>query len=67
MSKEQKIIQGKLGLLKLAKTLGSVSDACKIMGYQKIMADNEFELAKTLKCKCQAYYKILYKYYQRQV
>jgi len=32
---EQKIIKNKLGLLKLAQTLGSVSDACKVMGYSR--------------------------------
>jgi len=32
---EQKIIKNKLGLLKLAEMLGSVSDACKTMGYSR--------------------------------
>ena len=31
MTQEQKIIKNKLGLLKLAQTLGSVSEACKVM------------------------------------
>jgi len=35
MTMEQKIIKNKLGLLKLAQTLGSVSDACKVMGYSR--------------------------------
>jgi transposase InsO family protein len=32
---EQKIIKNKVGLLKLAETLGSVSRACKVMGYSR--------------------------------
>ena len=32
---EQKIIKNKIGLLKLAQTLGSVSDACKVMGFSR--------------------------------
>lgn len=32
---EQKIIKNKLGLLKLAETLGSVSQACKVMGFSR--------------------------------
>jgi hypothetical protein len=35
MTQEQKIIRGKLGLLELAKQLGSVSRACKMMGYSR--------------------------------
>ncbi|MEW5980727.1 MAG: IS481 family transposase [Acidobacteriota bacterium] len=35
MTTEQKVIKNKLGLLKLAQTLGSVSDACKVMGYSR--------------------------------
>ena len=35
MTKEQKIIRGKAGLLELAKQLGNVSQACKIMGYSR--------------------------------
>ena len=35
MTTEQKIIKNKLGLLKLAETLGSVSRACKVMGYSR--------------------------------
>jgi transposase InsO family protein len=35
MSKEQKIIRAKVGLLELAKQLGSVSQACKVMGYSR--------------------------------
>jgi transposase InsO family protein len=35
MSKEQKVIKAKVGLLELAKQLGSVSQACKVMGYSR--------------------------------
>ena len=33
MTKEQKIIRAKVGLLELARQLGHVSQACKMMGY----------------------------------
>jgi len=35
MTVEQKIIRNKVGLLQLAKQLGSVSQACKIFGYSR--------------------------------
>lgn len=35
MTKEQKIIKTKVGLLELGKQLGNVSKACKIMGYSR--------------------------------
>ena len=35
MTQEQKTIKNKLGLLKLAHTLGSVSEACKVMGFSR--------------------------------
>jgi hypothetical protein len=35
MTKDQKIIRAKVGLLELAKQLGNVSQACKIMGYSR--------------------------------
>ena len=35
MTNDQKIIKTKLGLLKLAKTLGNVADACRAMGYSR--------------------------------
>lgn len=35
MNKEQKIIKAKVGLLELAKQLGNVSQACKMMGYSR--------------------------------
>jgi len=35
MTNEQEVIKTKLGLLELAKQLGNVSQACKIMGYSR--------------------------------
>ena len=35
VTQEQKIIRARLGLLELAKQLGNVSQACKIMGYSR--------------------------------
>jgi transposase InsO family protein len=35
MTREQKIIRTKVGLLELAKQLGNASQACKIMGYSR--------------------------------
>ncbi|HEX2238726.1 MAG TPA: IS481 family transposase [Gammaproteobacteria bacterium] len=35
MNTDQKIIKNKVGLLNLAKMLGNVSDACKVMGYSR--------------------------------
>lgn len=35
MTTEQKVIKNKVGLLKLAQTLGNVSQACKVMGYSR--------------------------------
>lgn len=35
MSTDEKIIKNKVGLLKLAEMLGSVSEACKMMGYSR--------------------------------
>lgn len=35
MTNEKKIIRNKVGLLKLAETLGSVSQACKVIGYSR--------------------------------
>jgi hypothetical protein len=35
VTQEQKIIRAKLGLLELAKQLGNVSQACKMMGHSR--------------------------------
>jgi len=35
MTTEQKIIRNKVGLLELAKTLGNVSQACKVIGFSR--------------------------------
>src|ERR1043165_4101356 len=35
MNATQKLIQPKLGVLKLAEKLGNVSEACKVMGYSR--------------------------------
>ena len=35
MIKDQKVIRAKVGLLELAKQLGNVSQACKMMGYSR--------------------------------
>ena len=35
MTQEQKIIRAKVGLLELAKQLGNVSQACKMMGHSR--------------------------------
>ncbi|MGI8736537.1 MAG: IS481 family transposase, partial [Candidatus Eremiobacter antarcticus] len=35
MTTERKVIRAKVGLLSLAKQLGSVSQACKMMGFSR--------------------------------
>jgi hypothetical protein len=35
MTNQQKIIKTKIGILELAKQLGNVSQACKVMGYSR--------------------------------
>jgi hypothetical protein len=35
MNTQQKVIKNKVGLLKLAETLGSVSQTCKVMGFSR--------------------------------
>lgn len=35
MTQDQKIIRNKLGVLKLAQALGSVSEACKVLGFSR--------------------------------
>ena len=46
MTTEQKIIRAKVGLLELAKQLGNVSQACKMMGYSR---DSFYSLQGTLR------------------
>jgi hypothetical protein len=33
MTQEQKVIRGKVGMLELARQLGNVSQACRVMGF----------------------------------
>jgi ACT domain-containing protein len=35
MNQEQKVIRVKVGVLELAKQLGNVSQACRVMGYSR--------------------------------
>lgn len=35
MTNERKIIENKVGMLKLAEKLGNVSEACKVFGYSR--------------------------------
>jgi hypothetical protein len=35
MTRESKIIKSKVGLLELSKTLGNVTQACRVMGYSR--------------------------------
>jgi len=35
MTGQQKIIKGKVGLMKLAEQLGNVSQACKVLSYSR--------------------------------
>jgi ACT domain-containing protein len=35
MTKEQKVIKAKIGVLELARQLGNVSQACRVMGYSR--------------------------------
>ena len=45
MTTEQKIIRAKVGLLELAKQLGNVSQACKMMGYSRDPAPHPADLS----------------------
>ena len=38
MTTQQKVIRAKVGLLELAKQLGNLSQACRVMGYSRDMA-----------------------------
>jgi hypothetical protein len=42
MTIEQKVIRAKVGLLELAKQLGNVSQACKMMGYSRDAVEGGF-------------------------
>jgi transposase InsO family protein len=44
MTKDQKVIRAKVGLLELARQLGNVSQACKMMGYSRDSFDRFREL-----------------------
>jgi ACT domain-containing protein len=35
MTQEQKVIRAKVGMLELARQLGNVSQACRVMGYSR--------------------------------
>ncbi|AIO68191.1 hypothetical protein DM82_868 [Burkholderia oklahomensis] len=35
MTQEQKVIRAKVGILELARQLGNVSQACRVMGYSR--------------------------------
>jgi molybdenum-dependent DNA-binding transcriptional regulator ModE len=41
MTREQEVIHGKVGLLELARQLGSVNQACKVMGYSRRSGDRQ--------------------------
>jgi hypothetical protein len=46
MTTQQKVIRAKVGLLELAKQLGNVSQACRVMGYSR---DTFFPIQGTLR------------------
>ncbi|VVE85351.1 integrase [Pandoraea sputorum] len=35
MTQDQKVIRAKVGILELARQLGNVSQACRVMGYSR--------------------------------
>jgi len=45
MTTEQKIIRAKVGLLELAKQLGNISQACKMLGYSRLNVIETFPIA----------------------
>ncbi len=46
MNQEQKVIRVKVGVLELAKQLGNVSQACRVMGYSR---DGFYRFKETLR------------------
>jgi hypothetical protein len=56
VTKEQKIIRGKVGILELAEQLGTVSQACKVMGYSRdssshlLMRDSPADRTQRARC-----------------
>ena len=48
MTKEHKVIRAKVGLLELARQLGNVSQACKMMGYSRDSCKHALWAAGTL-------------------
>ena len=48
MTTDQKIIRAKVGLLELAKQLGNVSQACKMLGYSR---DSFYLYGRLSRCK----------------
>ena len=53
MTTEQKVIRAKVGLLELAKQLGNVSQACRVMGYSRdSFIDSETSTTKAAKPPC---------------
>ena len=51
MTTEQKIIRAKVGLLELAKQLGNVSQACKMMATASTVSRNSMTKAASWRCK----------------
>ena len=51
MMTEQKIIKAKVGLLELAKQLGSVSQACRIMGRSETLTIAGVDAAGSIRCR----------------
>ena len=53
MTTDQKVIKTKVGLLELAKQLGNVADACRIMGYSRDSStDSKSSTSRAAKRRC---------------